>query len=57
MGDWKLVAPKGEPWELYNLRDDRAEQNNLAPQDADKVQELSERWQKSADEFKTLLLK
>ncbi len=30
VGDWKLVAAKGDPWELYDLRTDRAEQNNLA---------------------------
>lgn len=32
-GDWKLVA-KGwnSPWELYNLKDDRTEMNNLVGQ-------------------------
>jgi arylsulfatase len=28
-GDWKLVAAKGDPWELYNLKNDRAESQNL----------------------------
>ncbi|MEZ6130584.1 MAG: arylsulfatase [Planctomycetaceae bacterium] len=57
MGDWKLVAPKDEPWELYDLSVDRAEQNNLASQDPDRVQRLSKRWQATVEEFQTLLAK
>jgi len=30
MGDWKIVGKKGQPWELYNLKTDRAELHNLA---------------------------
>jgi arylsulfatase A-like enzyme len=30
VGDWKLVAAEGDPWELYDLKTDRAEQHNLA---------------------------
>lgn len=37
MGDWKLVAaPKGQ-WELYDLSMDRAEQNDLAGQQPERV--------------------
>ena len=46
-GDYKLVSAKcdGGAWELYNLAADRAEQNNLASSQPDRVQELAARWQ------------
>lgn len=46
-GDWKLVAAKGKPWELYNIEKDRTELNDLADQMPDKVVELAalyEQW-------------
>lgn len=54
VGDWKLVAAKGEPWELYDLKTDRAEQHNLAAQMPAKVMELEQIWQRQTDEFTTL---
>lgn len=54
VGDWKLVAAKGDPWELYNLADDRAEQKNLATQMPDKVSELEAVWQEQTDSFTAL---
>jgi len=54
VGDWKLIASKSEPWELYDLRTDRAEQNNLAAQMPDKVQELTKVWQSQVDSFTAL---
>jgi arylsulfatase A-like enzyme len=44
VGDWKLVAARGEPWELYDMRTDRAESNNLASQMPEKVLDLESRW-------------
>ena len=29
VGDWKLVAAKGDPWSLFDLKEDRAEANDL----------------------------
>jgi arylsulfatase len=49
-GDWKLVAARGDPWELYDLRTDRAEANNLAAQQPDKVQELEQLWNHQLEE-------
>ena len=49
VGDWKLVAAKGDPWELYDLRTDRAEQHNLAAKMPDKVKELERVWQEQTD--------
>lgn len=49
-GDWKLVSlatntfPYHEKWELYNLKEDRSESNNLASKHPDKVNELNEKW-------------
>ena len=51
VGDWKLVAAKGEPWELYDLSTDRAEQHNLAAQQPARVAELEATWQSQTDAF------
>ena len=57
VGDWKLVAAKGDPWELYDLRTDRAEQNNLAAKMPDKVKELERIWQEQTDRYTELARK
>jgi arylsulfatase A-like enzyme len=54
VGDWKLVAAKGDTWSLYDLRTDRAEQQDLAAQMPGKVSELSALWQKQTDDFTDL---
>lgn len=54
VGDWKLVAAKDDPWELYDLKTDRAEQHNLAAQKPDKVRELDQAWQRQTDSFTEL---
>jgi arylsulfatase len=57
VGDWKLVAAKGDPWELYDLKTDRAEQHNLATEMPDKVKELEAAWQRQTDSFTELAKK
>jgi arylsulfatase len=54
VGDWKLVAAKDEPWELYDLKTDRAEQHNLAASLPAKAKELEEVWQRQTDQFTAL---
>ena len=54
VGDWKLVAAKGDPWSLYDLRTDRAEQQDLASQHPHRVQELAALWQRQTDEYLAL---
>lgn len=54
VGDWKLVAAKGDPWELYDLTTDRAEQKNLASMMPEKVKELEAVWQKQTDQITKL---
>lgn len=51
VGDWKLVAVKDGPWELYHLATDRAEQHDLAAREPDRVRELAAAWQRQTDAF------
>jgi arylsulfatase len=57
IGDWKLVAAEGDPWELYDLKTDRAEQHNLAAKMPEKVKELSAAWQAQTDAYTELVKK
>ena len=52
-GDWKLVS-LGEKrgWELYNLKNDRSETNDLAAQFPDLVGELKTKWMEWANSHK-----
>jgi arylsulfatase len=50
LGDWKLVAPFKGAWELYDLKRDRTEVNNLAAAQPARVKELAERWQQWANQ-------
>lgn len=53
VGDWKLVSKGVEgSWELYDLRNDRCELNDLAAKNPAKVKELSEWWMRHADDFR-----
>ncbi|MCX6853814.1 MAG: arylsulfatase [Verrucomicrobia bacterium] len=54
VGDWKLVAAEGDPWELYDLKTDRAEQHNLAAKMSEKAKELEQVWLKQTNEFTEL---
>jgi arylsulfatase len=55
VGDWKLVAASGDPWELYDLKTDRAEQRNVAAGMPGKVQELERIWQERTASFQDLV--
>jgi arylsulfatase len=57
VGDWKLVAAKGDPWELYDMRTDRAEQVNLAAKNPGKIKELERVWQEQTDRHTALARK
>ncbi len=46
IGDWKLVAVKDGPWELYNLENDRAESNDLAEANPRMKVELQIAWRR-----------
>ncbi|MBX3746324.1 MAG: arylsulfatase [Verrucomicrobiae bacterium] len=49
VGDWKIVAARDEPWELYDLRADRSETRNLATRHPDRVEAMAAEWQRLAD--------
>jgi arylsulfatase A-like enzyme len=53
MGNWKLSAKDGKngKWELYNLKDDRCEMNDLASQYPEKVKQMSQQWEKMTENF------
>ena len=58
IGDWKIVAAGADsPWELYDLRTDRAESNDLAKKQPDRVNEMAAVWAKHTEEFRVLALK
>ncbi|MCB1062834.1 MAG: sulfatase-like hydrolase/transferase [Verrucomicrobiae bacterium] len=44
VGDWKAVASKDEPWELYDLSTDRDESENLAAREPERLKELVAVW-------------
>jgi arylsulfatase len=56
-GEWKLVA-KGinGKWELYDMEADRTEMHDLASQEAQRVEEMAERWQRWAQTSNVLPL-
>ena len=47
-GDWKLVWLK-KRWELYNLKNDRTETQDLSAQHPEKVAELARQWEDWAE--------
>ncbi|NNC87903.1 MAG: sulfatase-like hydrolase/transferase [Akkermansiaceae bacterium] len=51
VGDWKAVAPAGEPWELYNLANDRDESTDLAASRDGKLKELVAAWDRHLEAF------
>ncbi|MCX7819514.1 MAG: arylsulfatase [Kiritimatiellae bacterium] len=54
MGDWKIVASRGDPWELYNLAEDRGETRNLAARDPRRLEAMVAKWNAIAEEIRQL---
>jgi arylsulfatase A-like enzyme len=50
-GDWKLASFQSEPWELYNIAEDRTELNNLAAKYPERAKEMAEQWSRMAEEY------
>ena len=53
-GNWKIVAARGDPWELYDLAVDRTETRNLAQQRPEQLQQMVKRWETQWEEMKRL---
>ncbi|MCH2182111.1 MAG: arylsulfatase [Mariniblastus sp.] len=49
-GNWKLVNKNTQPFELYNLKNDRTELNNLAETNPTQFQKMKTRWDRLAKE-------
>ena len=55
VGDWKIVAAGAQAdWELYNLKADRSESNNLAAAEPSRVRDLVQIWTRNFDAFRKL---
>jgi arylsulfatase len=44
-GDWKLVSKHPDDWELYDLKADRTELNNLAAAQPARAAKLKAKWE------------
>ncbi|MFT4548208.1 MAG: arylsulfatase A-like enzyme [Verrucomicrobiales bacterium] len=53
-GDWKLTSARGGAWELYNLKTDRTELNDLAASKPEKTTELKALWHRVATDVDKL---
>lgn len=49
-GDWKIVSLKGQPWELYDLSEDRSESKNLALVHPGRVERMARLWQQHLED-------
>ncbi len=43
-GDWKIVSFKSEPWELYNVKEDRTELNDIAAKHPQLAATMVQKW-------------
>ncbi len=55
VGNWKLVAAEGDPWELYDMRGDRAESDNRVTAHPKRVEAMDALWQRQVEDFRRLL--
>jgi arylsulfatase len=45
MGNWKMVRKYPDPWELYDLAQDRTETRDLAAQYPERIADMSARYE------------
>ena len=50
VGDWKAVKTADTGWELFNLKSDRAETNDLATAHSEKLSELIAMWEQALEQ-------
>ena len=50
VGDWKAVKTTDTAWELFNLKSDRAETNDLATAHSEKLSELIAMWEQALEQ-------
>ncbi len=56
MGNWKIVAAKDAPWELYDLTSDTSETDNLAAKHPDRLEKMAAIWQREWNSYRTQAL-
>jgi arylsulfatase len=44
VGDWKLVASRGQPWQLFDMKADRTELNDLAASQPQRVEAMTKMY-------------
>ena len=44
-GDWKIVRENGEEWELYNMKNDRTEINDLASKNSGQLNQIVNKYE------------
>jgi len=49
-GHWKLVSFKGQEWELYDMKSDRTEINNLAEKEPERLEAMVAKWREMSRE-------
>jgi arylsulfatase len=54
VGDWKLVAARNDPWELYDLSNDRAESTNLITARPEIAANLEKKWKEQVEAMAAL---
>lgn len=54
-GPFKLVAAKGEPWELYDMLGDRSEQHDLARELPDTAEQMAGEWEELSKHYELQL--
>jgi arylsulfatase A-like enzyme len=54
MGQWKAVAAKDQPWELYDVESDRSEQSDMAQTQPEILSRLTDQWDLTTKEFTAL---
>jgi arylsulfatase A-like enzyme len=56
VGDYKAVQPNGGDWEVYDLKTDRAESQNLAQKRPSLAKELIGTWEAKMEEFRKVAM-
>lgn len=54
--DWKLVNRYGNEWELYNITDDRTEQNDFSKKEKKRLKQMIRKWDSKAKEINIISL-
>ena len=56
VGDFKAVQPNGGDWEVYDLKTDRAESDNLSKKRPDLARQLIGTWESKMAEFRSVAM-